>query len=145
MAWKRGTQNNLPGEIRKGHIKEFLFPSPKKASVSSHLRIIELPDSEDSRHSATALVSKNIPLCFAQFLTDGSLFVHSHDHPRCVLKVLLSDCIPDGHIALNETQRINSKVCVGELQEWTIYQGKTFLILIQLHLKARMYLKYDSR
>ena len=132
MAWKRGTQNNLPGEIRKGHIKEFLFPSLKKASVSSHLRIIELPDCEDFRHSATALVSKNIPECFAQFLVDGSLFIHSHDHPRCVLKAFLDDSIPEGHIALNETQRINSKVCIGELQEWTIYQGRTIPTLIKL-------------
>ena len=123
MAWKRGTQNNLPGEIRKGHIKEFLFPSLKKASVSYHLRIFELPDCEERRHSATALVSSKIPECFVPFLVDGTLFIHSHDHPRSVLKVFLSDDIPEGHIVLNEIQRINSKVCIGELQEWTIYQG----------------------
>ena len=30
MAWRRGTQNQQAGEIRKGHIKEFLVPSSSK-------------------------------------------------------------------------------------------------------------------
>ena len=126
MAWKRGTQNNLPGEIRKGHIREFLLPSAKKASVSHHLRIIEAPSSIDAiefRHSAAALISPKIPECFQPFLLDNVLFIHSHDHPRCVLRVLLQEGVPEGCIALNETQRVNSKVCIGELQEWTIYRG----------------------
>ena len=124
MAWKRGTQNNLPGEIRKGHIKEFLYPSSKGSSVSTRLRIIDLPESDEFKHSTSALISKNIPQCFQPFLVDNTLFIHSHDHPRSVLRVLQHETIPDGCIALNETQRINSKVCIGELEEWTIYRGK---------------------
>ena len=38
-AWKRGTQNNQAGEIRKGHIKEFLQPSSRESSVSVKLKV----------------------------------------------------------------------------------------------------------
>ena len=126
MAWKRGIQNNTPGEIRKGHVKEFLFLSSKRSSVSDHLRIIDDVDCSSSRHSSVAFVSNRVPDSFIPFLVDGVLFIHSHDHPRCVLRVLQHNAVPHGCIALSETQRINSKVCVGELQEWTIYQGRVF-------------------
>lgn len=126
MAWKRGTQNNSAGEIRKGHVKEFLFLSSKRTSISDRLRIIDAVDLSSSRHSSVAFVSNRVPDSFLPFLVDGVLFIHSHDHPRCVLRVVQHAAVPDGCIALTETQRINSKVCIGELQEWTIYQGGTF-------------------
>jgi hypothetical protein len=126
MAWKRGTQNNSAGEIRKGHVKEFLFLSSKRTSVSDRLRIVDAVDLSPSRHSSVAYVSNSVPERFLPFVIDGVLFIHSHDHPRCVLKVVQHAAVSDGCIALSETQRINSKVCIGELQEWTIYQGGIF-------------------
>ena len=132
MAWKRGTQNNTPGEIRKGHVREFLFPSSKGVSVSDKLRIIDARIFVPSGHNTSALVSSKLPESFVPFVTDGILYIHSHDHPRCVLKVCQHDSIPHGCIALNETQRINSKVCIGELQEWTVYQGEADCILCVL-------------
>jgi len=121
MAWKRGTQNNIPGEIRKGHIREFLTPSSKACSVSTAIRIIDSPE-EGFLHSTAAAVSR-VPDEFLPHLIDGVLYIHSHDHPRTVLRVEINEKIPEKCIALNETQRINSKVCIGELQQWTVYQG----------------------
>ena len=34
MAWRRGTQNQQAGAIRKGHVKEFLVPSSKALAAS---------------------------------------------------------------------------------------------------------------
>ena len=124
MAWKRGTQNNIPGEIRKGHIREFLFPSSKGASTTEKLLIIDANGLIPCEHSTAAFISTKIPESFSQFSSDGTLFIHCHEHPNSVLKVVQHAGIPEGCIALNETQRINSKVCVGDLQEWTVYQGE---------------------
>ena len=124
MAWKRGTQNNIPGEIRKGHIREFLFPSSKGASTTEKLLILDANGLIPCDHSTAAFISTKIPESFSQFSSGGTLFIHCHEHPNSVLKVVQHASIPEGCIALNETQRINSKVCVGVLQEWTVYQGE---------------------
>ena len=138
MAWKRGTQNNIPGEIRKGHIREFLFPSSKEASTTEALLILDAAGLVPSDHSTAAFISQKIPESFSQFSADGILFIHSHEHPNSVLKVIQHPGILEGCIALNETQRINSKVCVGELQEWTVYQGEDSMNVIPKNLLSHV-------
>ena len=138
MAWKRGTQNNIPGEIRKGHIREFLFPPTKGASTTEKLLILDAKGLILSEHCTAAFISLKIPTNFSQFADSGSLFIHSHEHPNSVLKVIQHASIPEGCIALNETQRINSKVCVGELQEWTVYQGDDSSALLMTVIKENL-------
>ena len=130
MAWKRGVANNQAGAIRKGQIREFLMPSSRKVGVSSQLRIVNT----ESWHDET-LRSLYAESPFALFSSSDerfacdegdTLYLHSHEHPRCVLAAIRCSSLPDNTILLNEAQRVNSKVCTGENETWTIYQGETF-------------------
>ena len=131
-AWKRGTTNQQAGAIRKGQIKEFQEPSSRQTSVSSAFKVVaaHLPDD-----STFALLStQGLPELLQPYVTCNGeqrlLFLHSHKHPRTVLRVHLVDStqhnLTAGQIALTEAQRINSKVCIGEDHEWTVYQGDTY-------------------
>lgn len=131
MAWKRGNQNNQAGLIRKGHIKEFLRPTSKEINVHARLKILNLEDMPEFSHrlDGIALVctkSNGLPECFVNFISENSLYIHAHEHPRSVLLVVLNESIPPGCVALNATQRLNNKVCTGELEDWTIYSGEEF-------------------
>ena len=134
MAWKRGVSNNQAGEIRKGHIREFLVPSSKKTGVSTKLTIINAENFSNEyiallqKDATYALFSSEDELFLSHLSSnDGSpLYVHSHEHPRCVLTAFKSGDIPPNSILLNEAQRVNSKVCTGENEVWTIYQGEVF-------------------
>ena len=42
MAWKRGTQNNQAGIIRKGQIKEFHLPSSNQINSHGKLKVIDI-------------------------------------------------------------------------------------------------------
>lgn len=134
MAWKRGTQNNQAGPIRKGHIREFLQPSSRDISISKKLKIIDCcsfsPD--------LCLVFTSSPIAWINIhsLTDpfkdfisvdtGVLYLHAHEHPNCVLTCSFHNEVPVGSIVLSEIQRSNSKVCTGEFELWTVYQGENF-------------------
>jgi hypothetical protein len=131
MAWKRGVQNNQAGVIRKGHIKEFLMPSSKDASVSFKLKIVDHRDLDEdvvtllhqscSAHANFNYLSENIRVFIAD--DPSCLYIHAHDHPASVISLRHLEIVPPGVIALSESNRVNAKVCIGELQEWTIYQG----------------------
>jgi hypothetical protein len=134
MAWKRGTQNNSAGEIRRGHIREFLAPSSKEAGIVGKLKILAMENTNfysEYKESYFALIcslNHDLPSQFrTKIENNNTLYLHSHQHPRCVLTVILHDDVPSGCIILNEIQRVNSKVCSGELEDWTIYQGESFV------------------
>lgn len=133
MAWKRGTQNNTAGEIRKGHIREFLVPSSKDVGVVGKLKILSMEETvfHDNFHeSYFALIctpNNGLPEQYFPFIENNTLYLHAHQHPRCVLTAVLHENVPSGCIVLNEIQRVNSKVCSGENEDWTIYQGDTFV------------------
>ena len=132
-AWKRGTQNNLPGMIRKGHIKEFLVQSSSRDNlITGKLRILEYEQLCYSlQHIAPLSVTaasmctpdNGLPEQFRRYVLNGVLYLHSHEYPRSVLTAVLDDNVPYGSIILNQVQRINHKVCSGELQEWSIFAG----------------------
>lgn len=134
MAWKRGVQNNQAGVIRKGHIKEFLTPSSKEQSISFKLRILHhdyLPEEivEVLGQSSCAFANfSNFPEDVLQYVDNstGILYIHAHEHAASVIALKNSSIVPDNVIALSEAHRINAKVCIGELQEWTIYLGESF-------------------
>ena len=137
MAWKRGTTNQQAGSIRKGQIKEFQQPSSRQTSVSSSFKVVAavaayLPD--DATYAL--LSTEGFPEALQPYVTCNGeqhlIFLHSHKHPRTVLRVHIVDDtthhnqLSPGQIALTEAQRINSKVCIGEEHEWTVYQGDTY-------------------
>ena len=151
MAWKRGVQNNRAGEIRAGQIREFRLPSSKESGATTKLQIINIEGLEDTSLSATYSGRHRVScyLHFVSLLIDPTpmvielpialfsssderfaaqtLYLHSHEHPLCVVMAVRNPCIPLNCIALNEAQRVNSKVCTGEVEDWTIYQGETFV------------------
>ena len=43
-----------------------------------------------------------------------------------MLLAYLHNDVPAGSIALTDAHRVNSKVCTGELQKWTVYGGEEF-------------------
>ena len=114
MAWKRGTTNKQAGAIRTGQIKEFQEKSSRQSSVSFSFKVVaaHLPDD-----STFALLStEGFPEALQSYVTRNGdqqiLFLHSHKHPRTVLRVHLVDTSPYNHllagqIALTEAQRIN--------------------------------------
>ena len=137
MAWKRGTQNNSAGEIRKGHIREFLLPSSKSIGVVGKLKILSFEDYkietktekyQESYFCLICSIENELPIQFHPFISNNNtLLLHSHEHPRCILTAIINSNIPPGCILLNEIQRVNSKVCIGENEDWTVYQGETFV------------------
>ena len=133
MAWRRGTQNQQAGAIRKGHIKEFLVPSSAKlaaADESGPLDVVaaELLLGADCLDSACAYVSPDVsalPAAFRAALErDGDVHVHAHEHPAVVQRVVVRGGVPPGAIALSEVQRLNNRVCVHDDPTWTLYRGK---------------------
>jgi len=130
-AWKRGTQNNLPGLIRKGHIREFLVQSSCRENlITGKLRVLEHEQFYANQTTALSIAAAcictpehGLPEPFMRYILNGVLYLHSHEYPRSVLTAVLDDDVPYGSIILNQVQRINNKVCSGELQEWSIFSG----------------------
>jgi hypothetical protein len=132
MAWKRGVANNQAGEIRKGQIKEFQLPSSRKRGISIRLFVSNLEDYAIDAFFGSYLESPvalfNSSDESLESLADGEiLYLHAHEHPRCVLSSLRCSGLPPNTILLNESQRVNSKVCTGENELWTIYRGESFV------------------
>ena len=133
MAWRRGTQNQQAGAIRKGHIKEFLVPSSAKLAAADESGPLDVVAAEmllgaDCLDSACAYVSPDVsalPAAFRAALErDGDFHVHAHEHPAVVQRVVVRGGVPAGAIALSEVQRLNSRVCVHDDPTWTLYRGK---------------------
>lgn len=123
MAWKRGTQNNAAGVIRKGHVKEFLQKSSKASGVVGKLHIVGLASIpslqsafEDSYFALVSSLENDLPPQFEEHVHDNVLLLHSHEHPRVVLSALLHPDVPPASIVMNEIQCLNSKVCTGEFE-----------------------------
>jgi len=123
MAWKRGTQNNSAGEIRKGHVKEFLLQSSKESGVGGKLHIVSMssiPSLQsafgDSYFALISSLSNDLPPQFEQHINNNVLLLHAHEHPRVVLSALIHPDVPPASIVLNEIQCLNSKVCTGEFE-----------------------------
>ncbi|KAH8072155.1 hypothetical protein JL720_11196 [Aureococcus anophagefferens] len=133
MAWRRGTQNQQAGAIRKGHIKEFLVPSSAKLAAADESGPLDVVAAEmllgaDCLDSACAYVSPDVsrlPAAFRAALErDGDFHVHAHEHPAVVQRVAVRGGVPPGAIALSEVQRLNNRVCVHDDPTWTLYRGK---------------------
>ena len=122
MAWKRGTQNNQAGMIRKGQIKEFLAPTSREVSISHSFTILDQL-SIHSEHFQS--ICRDGPLAYLNFVhlpedmqsfvnaDTGVIYLHAHDHPSSVLTCVSHEDIPAGCIALSDVQRANSKVCTS--------------------------------
>jgi hypothetical protein len=131
MAWKRGTQNNQAGEIRKGQIKEFLLPTYRELSVSFRLKIIDISTTFQNLLNNDFSAYTNfeyLPNEIQPFIQPETniLHLHAHEHPASVVNCKSSNLVPKGCIALSESHRINSKVCIGENELWTVYQGEVY-------------------
>ena len=128
MAWKRGTENNSAGPIRKGHIEAFQIPKGRELGAgSAPFRIIDVPRPRIS--SALALVgAQSFPEQLSCYVDTSTrlLHIHAHEYARSVLLAQLSDEIPPGCISLSPSQRINAKVCVNDTQDFTAFRGSVF-------------------
>ena len=127
MAWKRGVTNNQAGAIRKGHIREFLAPSSRALGVSTFFTVINIEELEP----VLAMDYKERPIALFNStdvnLSDSNmLYLHSHEHALCVITAVKCANIPPDCIALNEAQRVNCKVCTGEREEWTVFNGNKY-------------------
>lgn len=133
MAWKRGTQNNSAGEIRKGHIKEFLTPSSKATGVVGKLKILAMQGTQfyddygESYFSLVCSTQNGLPSQFSNFVQNDLIHLHAHQHPRCVISALVHPDVPEGCIVMNDIQCLNSKVCTGEREDFTVYAGDSFV------------------
>lgn len=126
----------MPGVIRKGHIKEFAIQQANKDSnISAKLKSLEaelLPGRLKDKflYCANAFIctSENgLPDCFLPFVVDNILYLHAHQYPRCIVTAVLSVDVPRGCIILNKAHRVNSKVCAGDVQDWTVFRSEKFM------------------
>jgi hypothetical protein len=117
-----------------GQIKEFRKPTDKALSgMSFRLRIVAL-DEKDSCYSPMARicsVKHGLDEKVASLEQGGILYIHAHENASFIIACIQDDAVPQGCIALSETHRINSKVCLIQLQEFSVYHGDFF--------------KYDAR
>ena len=146
MAWKRGVANNQAGVIRKGHIREFLVPSSRSLGVSMFLTVINTEELEsklamDYREQPIALFNSSN----ANFNDSNVLYLHSHEHALCVVTAIRCQQIPEDSIALNEAQRVNCKVCTGEREQWTIFDGNKYKLDNREGVIGDTSLKYARR
>ena len=130
MAWKRGVANNQAGEIRKGQIREFRQPSSQRTGLTCSLRILAPADSSAAQPTNNAYAMLSRQSLSAEQLrhvsSKGLLYLHAHRHPASVITAVLRDDMLPGTITLTETQLVNSKVCVGEKQVFTLYDSNVF-------------------
>lgn len=140
-AWKRGTQNNLPGSIRMGHIKEFVAHSTKDdLSEQYTLRILDFNDSvQVSEYISNAYYDSPVALVSSSILSSQTsdiepalkvkdlIYLHPHKFPHTVLSCVIIDTIPHGCIVLKDFHLSNAKVCVGDKEVFTRYQGEQII------------------
>ncbi|KAJ8611166.1 hypothetical protein CTAYLR_003542 [Chrysophaeum taylorii] len=122
MAWRRGTQNQQAKEIRKGHIVEFQLPSSHATAQGDEkvrLRVVDARDGENCGRVALA----SLPPKLAAIAAREGVRLHAHEHPAAVVVARTGE-VEAGAIALNEAQRLNSRVCVDQDVEWTLYRGR---------------------
>lgn len=144
MAWKRGVENNLPGVIRKGHIKEFLQPTSKYSSLHSKLKILQYSEDNDLFSSSLHSLYKNYPYALVCTIDNGlsplfedyirqdkTILLHAHEHPKTIITALIHPDVPKGCIILKDYMLVNNKVCIAEIEDWSLFLGNTF--------------KYDNR
>jgi hypothetical protein len=139
-AWKRGAQNNLPGGIRMGHIKEFVTQSTNNSSSTQYsLKILDFNDSSHvSEQLASAYYDSPTALVSSSILTESSstidpalnvkdlIYLHSHKFPHSILSCVIHDAVPPGSIVLKDFHLSNAKVCIGDKEVFTCYQGEQF-------------------
>ncbi len=54
------------------------------------------------------------------------IYLHAHQHARCVLTCLLHEEVPEGTIVTNQLQRVNQKLCLTCIESLSVYRGETF-------------------
>ncbi len=124
-------QNNQAGVIRRGQIREFLLPSSRCSSVSNDLLVTGITESPLAdvygSSSTTAFISSSSPPDeFLPFVKHEMIYLHAHEHARCILNVMLNPLVTAGTIVLSDVQLANCKVIPGEKERWTVYQGDNF-------------------
>lgn len=107
-------------------------PDSKSISTVGKLQIVALEISslwfeyEAAHFALVCTIENGLPQQFHQLVRNNRIFIHSHKHPRCVLTALLHPDVPHGCVMMNEIQCVNSKVCIGEIEDWTIYKCESF-------------------
>ena len=124
MAWRRGTQNQQAGAIRKGHVKEFLVPSSKKLATEDEQCALKVVDAPTQSACAYARYRDLPPAFRAAVDAHGCVHVHFHEHPAHVQRLVIDDSVPEGCISLNDVQRLNNRVCVHDAPSMTLYRGR---------------------
>ena len=113
MAWRRGTQNQQAGAIRKGHVKEFLVPSSKKLASDDEQCALKVVGTTQESACAYARY-RGLPPAFRDAVdAHGCVHVHFHEHPAHVQRLVIDDSIPEGCMSLNDVQRLNNRVCLS--------------------------------
>ena len=117
---------------------------PKKVGSACEFEIVSttllIRDSEDfpalrslfEQNASIAIVSESLDPSLGEFVEERSssgrriVFLHAHQHPRCVLTCVLHSDVPKGVIVTNQLARVNQKVCLSEKETFYVYRGETF-------------------
>eukprot|EP01035_Chromulina_nebulosa_P033235 gene33235-44496_t len=137
------------GPIRKGHIREFsqrILRKEENLKIASEFRIADLGLIDLSNvqwkilsRSSIAVISgpiSNLHVTLRPFvislksfdsgLVGNIIYLHAHEFPLSVVTVYIDESnifsVQSGNIALTQAMRINSKVCVGEVVQWSVYE-----------------------
>ena len=144
MAWKRGTQNNLPGFIRLGQVKEWRESSSiisEANKIAASFKILNNHFVESENNEATkggvgliCSLANGFPTGMAPYIIDiknGNdskvtklIYLHAHDFPVSVICCVLDDSVPSGCLRLSEALLVNSKICAGESMTMTLFEGQ---------------------
>lgn len=112
-----------------GHVKEFQLPSSQEMATTEErvwLKVIAAETLKGFGETNFGYVHlDSLPRKMADVASgEGSVFVHAHKHPAAVLRVAACNLVGLREIALNEAQRLNSRVCLDQVAEWTLYRGR---------------------
>ena len=81
----------------------------------------------ESYFSLVCTPENGLPNQFVDSIDNDVLTLHAHQHPHCVVSALVHPDVPAGSIVMNEIQCLNSKVCVGEREDFTVFTGASFV------------------
>lgn len=112
-----------------GHVKEFQLPSSQALATPDErvwLKVIAAETLEGLGKTNNGYVHlDSLPRKMADMASGtGRVFVHAHKHPAAVLRAVACKSVGLREIALNEAQRLNSRVCLDQVAEWTLYRGR---------------------
>ncbi|KAF1322702.1 Cytochrome b5 type b, partial [Globisporangium splendens] len=142
MPWT--ANNNQAGEIRAPAITAALRAKKLKEGESAEplrtysqsLRVMMLDELAGVDASAVRFCALLHPDDFPTLLDGASAddiatrteFIFPRMYAQFVIPVRACDAVPRGRVALSQVQMINLELCVGQVEQWTLFQEKMPMI-----------------